>query len=403
LAKRGYRVSVLEQHRYPASETSVANGGQLSASNAEVWNHGSNIIKGLSWIFSPGAPLLFNPLPGGHKYSWITEFLLGMRHYRRNTIDTVRLAIAARQHLAEIIAAEQLDFDLERCGILHVYPDKKGFDHATRVNALLKEGGLDRHPVTPEEMVAIEPTLTGNFYGGFFTPSDATGDILKFTRGLAQACARLGVTINTDTRVSRLRCEADGRICVWTHGRESDGTEAVIPEVEVYDGLVLCAGVGSRALAAMLGERLPIYPVKGYSITIGLDDPDNQKAAPRVSLLDDGAKIVTSRLGAGRLRVAGTAEFNGINHDIRADRIAPLVDWTRKLFPGIQTQNVVPWAGLRPMMPDMMPRVGPARTPGLFYNTGHGHLGWTLAPATAEIIADHILHTLPPEQKGGAA
>ena len=147
----------------------------------------------------------------------------------------------------------------------------------------------------------------------------------------------------------------------------------------------------------MVGDRVPIYPVKGYSITVDLEDETSRGAAPWVSLLDDAAKIVSSRLGAGRLRVAGTAEFNDENRDIRADRIAPLVDWTRQLFPKVSTERVVPWAGLRPMMPDMMPRVGAGHRPGVFYNTGHGHLGWTLSAATAEIVADRIEAALPPE------
>jgi D-amino-acid dehydrogenase len=144
----------------------------------------------------------------------------------------------------------------------------------------------------------------------------------------------------------------------------------------------------------MLGDRINVYPVKGYSITLALGT-EADAAAPRVSLLDDGAKIVTSRLGRDRLRVAGTAEFNGFNRDIRADRIRPLVEWVRHHFPALETDRVVPWSGLRPMMPDMMPRVNAGRRPRVFYNTGHGHLGWTLSSATAELVAEKILSRLP--------
>jgi D-amino-acid dehydrogenase len=154
-----------------------------------------------------------------------------------------------------------------------------------------------------------------------------------------------------------------------------------------YDSVVICAGVDSRRLASQLGDRVNVYPVKGYSITVDLQDPASRAAAPTVSLLDDGAKLVTSRLGEDRFRVAGTAEFNGLNKDIRADRIRPLVDWVARCFPGVSTRSVVPWAGLRPMMPDMMPRVGRGRRPGVFYNTGHGHLGWTLSAVTAHMVA----------------
>jgi D-amino-acid dehydrogenase len=168
--------------------------------------------------------------------------------------------------------------------------------------------------------------------------------------------------------------------------------------------VVICAGIASRQFAAMLGDRVNVYPVKGYSITVALDDDASRDAAPWVSLLDESAKIVTSRLGANRFRVAGTAEFNGANRDIRADRIRPLVDWTRSLFPGVDTDRVTPWAGLRPMMPDMLPRVQPGKLPGVFYNTGHGHLGWTLSAATAQLIADRVVAkdvtTIHPASRG---
>jgi D-amino-acid dehydrogenase len=162
------------------------------------------------------------------------------------------------------------------------------------------------------------------------------------------------------------------------------------------DAVVVCAGVGSRRLASVVGDRINIYPVKGYSITVCLEDSRSQQAAPWVSLLDDDAKIVTSRLGAERFRVAGTAEFNGYNKDIRADRIEPLVQWCHRLFPTMSTATAIPWAGLRPMTPSMMPRVGRGRRPGVYYNTGHGHLGWTLSAATADAISELILQDVTP-------
>ena len=155
-----------------------------------------------------------------------------------------------------------------------------------------------------------------------------------------------------------------------------------------FDSLVVCAGVESRRFAAQLGDRVNVYPVKGYSITVNLLDTASQQAAPMVSLLDDETKLVTSRLGQDRFRVAGTAEFNGFNKDIRADRIRPLVNWVNQCFPGVSTRQVVPWAGLRPMMPSMLPRVGAGRRANVFYNTGHGHLGWTLSAVTADNVAD---------------
>ncbi|RIK96108.1 MAG: D-amino acid dehydrogenase [Proteobacteria bacterium] len=386
LLQRGYDVTVIERHRYAAMETSFANGGQLSASNAEVWNSVPTLIKGLRWMFRPDAPLLMNPSPSWHKYSWLAEFAWNVKNYRQNTIETTRLAIAARRHLFAIAAQEGIDFDLERRGILHVYRDRAGFEAGAQVNALLREGGLDRRPVTPEEICAIEPALHGPFFGGFFTPSDSTGDIHKFTRGLAACCERQGAKFVYGTEVAAIAA-ADGSFHI--HCKPFPAGKREGHRIEA-DTIVISAGVESRRLAAMLGDRINIYPVKGYSITVHLDTAQSRDAAPWVSLLDEEAKIVTSRLGADRFRVAGTAEFNGYNRDIRADRITPLTDWVRTCFPGIETSRVVPWAGLRPMMPNMMPVVRAGRRPGVFYNTGHGHLGWTLSAATAEALAQTI-------------
>jgi D-amino-acid dehydrogenase len=349
LLERGCDVTVIDRNRYAAMETSFANGGQLSACNAEVWNSFATLLKGLKWMFRKDAPLLLNPRPGWHKYSWLAEFVGNIANYRENTIETTRLAIAARRHLFAIAERENIDFDLQRRGILHVYRDRASHAAAARVNDLLTKGGLDRHAVTPEEMRAIEPTVHGEYYGGFFTPSDSTGDIHKFTRGLADACARRGANFVTDATVRSIRKTSNGIETMWS----TSGAGAV--ETLHTDAVVVCAGIASRHFAAMLGDRVNVYPVKGYSITVSLDDAASQDAAPWVSLLDDQAKIVTSRLGAERLRIAGTAEFNGDNRDIRADRIRPLVDWTRDLFPGVATDHVVPWSGLRPMMPDMLP------------------------------------------------
>lgn len=383
LAQRGHHVTVFERHRYAAMETSFANGGQLSASNAEVWNSTATVLKGLRWMLTRDAPLLLNPLPTWHKYSWMGEFLRQIPHYRSNTIETVRLAIAAREHLFSTARSEGIEFDLERRGILHIYKTQKEFAAADKVNALLREGGLDRNPVSSSELQRIEPTLQGDFFGGFFTPSDSTGDIHKFTRGLADACVRHGVEFHYDAGITAIEQPVDSKFSL-TVNLEGESQRFA------FERIVVCAGVKSRDFAAMLGDHVNIYPVKGYSITVCLDDEISQQRAPWVSLLDDSAKIVTSRLGVDRFRVAGTAEINGFNRDIRSDRIAPLVDWTRRYFPDVSTSRVIPWAGLRPMLPSMLPKVGRGKRPGVFYNTGHGHLGWTLSAATAQAVAGAI-------------
>ena len=388
LAKRGFCVTLFEKHRYAAMETSFANGGQLSASNAEVWNHWSTLLKGLKWMLKSDAPLLVSPKPSWHKISWFTEFIANIPHYRSNTVETARLAVAARKHLLGWAEQEGIDFDLKKEGILHIYRDKASFDHAGKVSQLLAEGGLARRPVSPQEMRALEPTLAGEYYGGYFTESDSTGDIHRFTKGLAEAAVRLGVTCLYEQDVKSVTADATQACVTVGHGTHETRS--------VFDGVVVCAGTASRSLAASLGDRVNIYPVKGYSITVNLQDAQSQAAAPVVSLLDDETKLVTSRLGLDRLRVAGTAEFNGYNRDIRADRIKPLVDWVQQCFPGVNTQSVVPWAGLRPMMPNMLPRVGRGRSPCVFYNTGHGHLGWTLSAITAEMVGDVVSEAFKP-------
>lgn len=387
LLERGHDVSVIDRLRYPAMETSFANGGQLSASNAEVWNSLGTILKGLRWMLRADAPLLVNPRPSWHKYSWMAEFCAQLLNYRANTIETTRLAIAARAHLYRIADKEKIAFDLERRGILHLYYDEKSFDKAVHANRLLREGGLDRFEVTPAEIARIEPALQGHFHGGLHTPSDSTGDIHKFTNGLAAACERRGARFLFNRAVKSFDHDRNGlRVAL----QEAAASGQPASDVIQSDAVVICAGVASRHLAGMLGDRINIYPVKGYSITVCLDEGQSQAAAPWVSLLDEDAKIVTSRLGTDRFRVAGTAEFNGANHDIRADRIAPLVSWSQRLFPMMSTRTIIPWAGLRPMTPTMLPRVTPGKRRGVFYNTGHGHLGWTLSAATADLIAEQI-------------
>ncbi|MBU0862828.1 MAG: D-amino acid dehydrogenase, partial [Alphaproteobacteria bacterium] len=316
LLNRGYAVTVFDQNRYAAMDTSFANGGQLSASNAEVWNQWSTVIKGLKYMTQRSAPLLVNPKPSWHKYSWMAEFVANIPHYRKNTVETVRLAITAREHLHATAKKEGFAFDVEERGILHVYKDKKDYQHAERVNALLAEGGLERNAVSPSEIKTIEPAVHGDFYGGFFTPSDATGDIHMYSRGLSDACQKKGVTFHYSSDVTNIAPQDGGHLVKW---KDNKGAKF---DAE-FDAVVICAGVTSRKFGKMLGDRVNIYPVKGYSITVKLDDDKSREAAPWVSLLDDKAKVVTSRLGNDRLRIAGTAEFNGYNWDIRDDRVQP--------------------------------------------------------------------------------
>lgn len=374
---RGFDVTVYDRQRYAGMETSFANGGQLSASNAETWNQWSTVLKGIKWMMQSNAPLSVNPRPGWHKVSWMAEFLANIPRYKRNTVTTAGLAVAARAGLAEMADRSGVDFDFSPAGILHFYKTEADFRHARMIDKLLAEGGVYRQELSAAEVAAKEPTLRGDIIGGYWTESDSTGDIHKFTHGLAKWLMTQGVTFRLGDPVTNLQ-------------KTDDGVTVVTADEVRFDAVVVSAGVASRKFAAMLGDRVNVYPVKGYSITVNLDDAESQAAAPYVSLLDDKAKIVTSRLGKGRFRVAGTAEFNGENRDIRADRVDPLIKWVETHFPGVSTENCVPWAGLRPMMPNMMPRVGQGGHDRVFYNTGHGHLGWTLSPATADAIGATI-------------
>ena len=259
---------------------------------------------------------------------------------------------------------------------------------------MLCEGGLERYAVTNQEMQSLEPSLRGSYYGGFYCPGDATGDIHKFTTGLAETTQRLGVKYLFGMDASAIHLNEQGVRVLLKPSDENMEKPANTIEILNADALVICGGVGSYHLAEMLGDRVNIYPVKGYSITVELKDSTSQQHAPWVSLLDESAKIVSSRLGIDRLRVAGTAEFNGYNRDIRSDRIQPLIDWLHRNF-DLSTEFAIPWAGLRPMMPNMMPIVNRGKRERVFYNTGHGHLGWTLSAATAAMISQQIAQSHP--------
>ena len=383
LMQKGYDVTVFDRNRYPAMETSYANGGQLSASNAEVWTSISTMLKGVKWMMSPDAPLLFNPKPSWHKYSWMMEFASNFKNYESNTIKTVEMALSARRNLMAFAEDAGINFDCEKRGILHIYASQKEFDHAHDVTGIYAKAGLNRRRLNAQEVLEVEPRLKKPLIGGYFTESDFTGDIHKFTSQLAEAAQEKGVKFVMEADVTSVDHDGQKPVVHWQN-HDKTKTDAA------FDGVVITAGVGSRGLAADLGDRVNIYPVKGYSITVQMKDQRSRDAAPWTSLLDDEAKIVTARLGEDRLRVAGTAEFNGYNYDIRADRIRPLTRWVNENFPDISTKAVVPWAGLRPMMPNMMPYVAKGKKQGVYYNTGHGHLGWTLSCYTAEAIADVI-------------
>ena len=370
LAKEGYQVTVFEQERYPAMRTSYANGGQVSVSNSEVWTTWSNVKKGIKWMFKKDAPLLIRPRLDLAQWKWLAKFLYytATGCYKKNTEETIRLGLESRNLYKQIILDENLEFDQSAAGILHFYKDSEYFQNAVKTKDLYNSNGVEWDILKPLQTKSLDTALFDlkSIVGGVWTPSDWTGDIHKFCNQLANVlekkyCVRF--IYETETNINDL--------------------------TSVYDYVVVAAGVGSVKLAASIGDSLPIYPIKGYSITINVKDED-LRYLPRVSLLDDQAKIVTSTLG-NRFRVAGTAELAGENYDIRRDRIQPLLWWVHENFPKIRINDYSSWACLRPMTPNMMPIVGPSKTTkNVYYHTGHGHLGWTLSPATAKLLVQQI-------------
>lgn len=376
LAKEGYKVTVYEQERYPAMKTSFANGGQISVSNSEVWTTWSNVKKGFTWMFKKDAPLLIRPSLDWAQWKWIAKFLYYTAQgvYKENTAKTVKMGLRSRELYEEIRQEEGIYFDASKCGILHFYKDEQYWDNAQKVMQLYNENGLDREEVSPAYVSIVDPALKGikGIVGSTLTESDWTGDIHRFCYEMAQVLTdKYGVEFKFDSSVT-----------------SKYGVEYI---ADVFDAVVIAAGVGSVELGKQVGDSLPIYPVKGYSITINNVDPAH---LPRVSLLDDQAKIVTSSLG-NRFRVAGTAELCGENYDITRDRIQPLLDWVHTNFPNINTHDYSQWACLRPMTPNMMPIIEQSKkNKRVFYHCGHGHLGWTLSPATAKMLVETIKEKL---------
>ena len=373
LARAGFNVTVFEQERYPAMRTSFANGGQISVSNSEVWTTWSNIKKGIKWLFKKDAPLLIRPQLDYKQWKWIAKFLYNTatNQYEKNTSETIKMGIKSNSLYKEIISEEKLSFDQSPAGILHFYKDEKYFEAAKEAQSIYRKNGCEWDILSTERTKALDHTLNNveGIVGGAWTLSDWTGDIHKFCYELHKVLMnKYNVEFYFNWKIKSLKNVTD-----------------------VYDAVIVSAGVGSTLLSKTVGDTLDIYPVKGYSITINNVD---KKHLPIVSLLDDQAKIVTSTLG-NKFRVAGTAELAGENYDIRHDRIQPLLDWVHTNFPNINTHDYSSWACLRPMTPNMMPITKRSdKNDKVYYNTGHGHLGWTLAPYTAKLITDELCTTL---------
>ena len=386
LARAGHEVTVLDRQAEAGLETSYANGGQISVSHAEPWANPTAPFRVLQWLGKEDAPLLFRPRADLDQWMWGLRFLFEClpARTRRNTEAAFALAAYSRETLRALRSEIDLHYDELARGILHLYTEAGLFEHARDEVALLRARGFDIAIKTPDECVAIEPALAHArplLFGGAYATTDESGDAHLFTRRLAERAQRNGVRFRFNVGVDRIEVEA-GRV-----SRVVIEDEVGIEESVRADAFVVSLGSYSRRVLDPIGIALPIYPVKGYSVTLPVGPED---VAPSVSLTDHERKIVISRLG-DRLRVAGTAELAGYDTAINAVRCEALVKRCFELLPKAGRRDEAEyWTGLRPATPSNLPCIGRTRYPNLYLNTGHGTLGWTMACGAGQALADIV-------------
>ncbi|MFZ6771387.1 D-amino acid dehydrogenase [Undibacterium sp. SXout7W] len=395
LRKQGYDVSVIERQPGAAQETSFANGCQISVSHAEPWANPSAPLKVLKWLGKEDAPLLFRPRAELLQWMWGLSFLRECTQKR--TDDNIRQIVAiaeySRQTLQAVRAETGIDYDCLTKGILHFYTDQKEFDASLPAAKLMRDLGCPRDSISADEVVSREPALASirnKIVGGDYTETDESGDVYKFTSGLAKKAVEAGVDFQFNTTVTRLLTDGSG------NGARITGVEVIDGEgrhkVLKADAFVMAMGSFSQPLLKPLGVNLMIYPGKGYSATYQITNPDQ---APTVSLTDDGYKLVVSRLG-DRLRVAGTCEVNGYSRELNTARCEAITRRTRELFPhACNYDDPIYWTGLRPLTPSNVPYIGKTRYSNLYLNTGHGTLGWTMGAGSGRAIADIVAGQVP--------
>jgi D-amino-acid dehydrogenase len=385
LAQAEHEVTVVDRQEQAGLETSFANGGQISVSHPEPWANPAAPGQILRWLGREDAPLKFRPTADVHQWLWGLQFLreCSPARSRHNGEAIARLALYSRSELQALRSATGMEYHALTQGILHLHFDRAGIDEAERKARWLRGFGMQVHVLDRTGCLEVEPALAecrDTLLGGLYAPDDESGDAYRFTDGLAALCAKQGVELRFGTAVEALetaRGTMTGvRICA---GGAS--------EVLAADAYVLCLGSYSPLLARRIGEQLPIYPVKGYSATLDLREPER---APRVSVTDESHRMVFSRLG-NRLRAAGTAELNGYDLSLNPARCQAILSRAQELFPGA-TADAEPrfWAGLRPATPSNLPVIGRSRVSRLYFNTGHGTLGWTLACGSAHALADIV-------------
>lgn len=385
--RHGKSVCVVDRQPAAGLETSFANGGQVSVSHAEPWANPSAPLKVLKWLFKSDAPLLFRPRLDVWQWLWLARFLVDClpRRADRHTTEIVKLATQSRDLIRAVRAEEGFHYDERSKGILHFYRDRRDFEAAIPVAALMRKYGCNRTVIDADQVVEIEPAFAdvrGEIAGATYTPEDESGDAFKFTQALAHVCERRGGIFLYNHQVTALEADRASRqvrsveICGPDGYRTLRGRDVIVS-----------MGSWSAPFLRRYGVNLAIYPAKGYSVTI---PTGGSNGAPVVSLTDDEHKLVYSNLG-DRLRVAGTAELSGYSRDLNYGRCQAILRNVKALFPRAGNfEHASFWSGLRPATPSNVPYVGRTRYRNLWLNTGHGTLGWTLGAGSGFRIADMI-------------
>ena len=392
LRKAGHQVTVIDQREGPGLETSFANGGQISVSHAEPWANPQAPLQILRWLGREDAPLLFRLRADWQQWRWGFAFLRQCTpaRLRHNIRQLVALGNYSRATLQALRAETGIQYDQQTRGILHFYTRPDAWRAAQHAAQLMRDAGCTLESKSAEECIAIEPALApqrSRIAGGTYSPHDESGDAHRFTVELAARCTALGVDFRFGTAVETL-LPGEGGSIASVKLRLADGSTEQLN----LEGCVVCLGVRSAALLRPLGINLRIYPVKGYSVTLPIVNPQR---AFTVSLTDDEHKLVYSRLGE-RLRIAGTAEFTGYDTTLTAARCDAILRRVSELFPGAaDIDHALLWAGLRPATPSNVPYIGGTRYRNLWLNTGHGTLGWTQSCGAGAALAERISGRTP--------
>jgi D-amino-acid dehydrogenase len=380
LAKAGHEVTVVDRQRGPGLETSFANAGEVSFGYCSPWAAPSIPMKALKWLFMEHAPLILRPKLDRAMLAWMFQMLRNCtaERYAINKSRMLRLAGYSRTSLAEVRAETGIGYDERMQGTLQLFRTQQQLDASAKDVKALAADGVPYKVLDRDGCIRAEPALKyvrEKIVGGLLTPKDETGDCFKFTNALAAKAAELGVRFAYGTNIKGLDVE-NGRLRSILTDREMMSADAVVVALGSYSPLLL----------EPLGIKLPVYPVKGYSLTIPITDP---LRAPESTVMDETYKIAITRLG-DRIRVGGMAEISGYTNDLCVARRRTLEHSVSDLFPGGDLPKASFWSGLRPMTPDGTPVIGPTKVAGLFLNTGHGTLGWTMSCGSARLMSDLV-------------